>query len=119
MDLARADERLSWATGSSDPISTTNDDATANSPHGRKQPYAKDATKAKQNREMRLLSVVAIIVVSWLIVKIWADVFELFVRKVMRVPKGCFVKNLVVAVVFTVGILWLLYVTNIDDLLAA
>lgn len=77
----------------------------------------KDAKAAKLGREKRLLAVVAIVVVSWLIVKVWADVFELFVRRVLKIKKTSFISNLIVAIFFTGGILWLLYILDIDDML--
>jgi hypothetical protein len=73
----------------------------------------------QRSRECRLLAIVGIIVVSWLVVKIWADVFELFVRKVLKIDKDRFVANLVVAIGFTLVIVWLLYVASVDDMLSA
>lgn len=75
------------------------------------------AKTAKMSRTKRLFAVVGVVVVSWLIVKVWADVFELFVRKVLRVRKSCFVSNLLVAITFTGGMLWLLYMLDIDHML--
>jgi len=80
-------------------------------------PTPKDAKAAKLGREKRLLAVVAIVVVSWLIVKVWADVFELFVRRVLKIKKNCFFSNLIVAVLFTGGILWVLYILDIDEMI--
>jgi hypothetical protein len=73
----------------------------------------------RRTREKRLLCIVAILVVSWLIVKVWADVFETFVRKVLGIDKDRFVANAIVAVIFTIVIVWLLYVTEVDDMLSS
>jgi threonine/homoserine/homoserine lactone efflux protein len=71
----------------------------------------------KRTREKRLLAVVAILVVSWLIVKVWADLFDVFVRKVLKIPKDSFVRNAIVAVIFTAAVVWILYATSLDDML--
>jgi hypothetical protein len=73
----------------------------------------------QRSREARLLAIVGIIVVSWLVVKIWADVFDLFVHKVLKIERDRFVANLVVAIGFTLIIVWLLYIVSVDDMLSA
>lgn len=72
----------------------------------------------QRTREKRLLAIIAVLVVSWIIVKIWADVFDVFMRKVLKVPKKNFLLNLIVAIVVTLLIVWALFAFDVDDLVA-
>jgi uncharacterized protein YqhQ len=80
--------------------------------------HDKKETK-KRSREKRLFAVIVIIVVSWLIVQIWAHVYDLFVRTVLKIPKKSFIPNLIVAIIVTVLIVWLVYAFDIDDMLGS
>lgn len=73
--------------------------------------------KRKRSREKRLFWIIAILVVSWLIVKVWSDIFETFIRNVLHIKKQWFLPNLFVAVIFTIIIVSLLYFMEVDDML--
>ena len=73
--------------------------------------------KGKEVEEKRLFWIIAIPVVSWLIVKVWSDIFETFIRNVLHIKKQWFLPNLFVAVIFTITIVSLLYFMEVDDML--
>jgi len=94
-------------------------DSVATIDHTIPKPSSTDETAKKRSREHRLIAIIVIIVVSWLIVKIWAEIFELFLRRVLKIDSTKVVANVIVALFFTVIIIWLVYVSNIDDMLAS
>ena len=72
-----------------------------------------------RSRERRLIVIIVVIVVSWLIVRIWAEIFEMFLRRVLNIPATKVVANVVVAIFSTIIIIWVIYVSNMDDMLSA
>lgn len=70
------------------------------------------------SKQGRLIAIIIILVVSWLIVKIWSDVFDLFMKKVVKTDANRLVANACIALIFTVLIIWLLIALNLDTWLS-
>jgi hypothetical protein len=67
----------------------------------------------------KLIALIAILVISWLLVQVWANVFTLFVKKVFKIDGERLVANAILALFFTILIIWAVYYLCVDDLMVA
>ena len=70
------------------------------------------------SKQGRLIAIIVILVVSWLIVKIWSDVFDLFMKKVIKTDSTRLIANASIALIFTVLIIWFLIALGLDSWLS-
>jgi len=83
-------------------------------------PKSSDKDKSQnRSRTWKLVAVILVIVISWFLVTVWADVFEIFLHRVLRIPKHKFFLNLCVAIAITLILVWFLLLCNIDDLVSS
>lgn len=64
----------------------------------------------------RLIALIIVIVISWLIVQAWAGCYDLFMKKVIKADSNRLIASVCIAIIFTVLVIWILCVFNIDDL---
>lgn len=74
-------------------------------------------TKQK-SREAKLVMVILILVVSWLVVKVWCDVFDTVSAKYLKL-EGSLWKQLIFAVIFTIVIVYAVIKLDIDDMMSS
>lgn|SRR5574338_406193 len=120
-NLARADrKRVSGTTDDSKPT----DEATPQSKEAKGEGKG-DVEDDKQEKKHfskskggRLIAIIIILVVSWLIVKIWSDIFDLFMKKVIKTDQNKLIANICIAIIFTVLIIWALIALGLDSWLS-
>jgi hypothetical protein len=78
-------------------------------------PLEKRCVQRHRTREGRLVVLVLVIVVAYIITKFWSDVVDTFNTKVLKIGPDRLVAKIVVAIFFTVILLWLLLYFGMDD----
>ena len=69
-----------------------------------------------RGRVWRLIAVIVVLCVSWFLVTMWAGVFDIFIRRKLKISNKNFMANFILAVIMTIILIAVLIMTDVDDL---